>query len=585
MHTLLIIVRCLLLIFSLYGYAQLIYSRYALRVAFIPAVLFSGIGSLMFLAGILNLLPETAWAILAGGLGLGAWAAWKKLPFRPFCSFATLFFAGMTVYFVLLLFGDRFLEFDNFSHWAIAPKVMLQQDRFPNFSDALITYQSYPLGTASLIYFFVRITGVQSEWMYMYAQAMLLLGYGLCLFAFVPAWREGKRAAVCNLAAAAACLLLIAGWNNFYDLMVDTALSLAGFAGVALCYAYQTSPEKTVPPPAILLPIPVFLVAIKNSGVFFSLVIIVYYAVCVVRARAPWRNVAWVAAGPLACLLLWQKHVELVFENGLLARHSMSVEGFRQQFASLDEASILKIIRDIMDRVFSLSNRFVYLLIFILILFALRWLFRGRYRSITPLCVISVLSYVVYVIGLCGLYLFSMPPSYAAILSGYNRYHYTVLLFIGGLLFIAVQQVLRETPVTSARRGLACAAVVSLLSLVLFDYTLQPFLSQYVKKQDLSGTLRQTCESRIAEYDIPPGASYLLLIPELDDYYSYYILRYLLDTDQIAVYTDDTLPEIGERWREHQYLIVLERSDRNARYVFDRFGVGDCDVLALDGYK
>lgn len=65
------IIRLLALLFSFYGYIQFISKK--IKLEFVIAVIFSGIGSVMFLAGILNILPEVTATIFLIGLILGGY--------------------------------------------------------------------------------------------------------------------------------------------------------------------------------------------------------------------------------------------------------------------------------------------------------------------------------------------------------------------------------------------------------------------------------------------------------------------------------------------------------------------------------
>ena len=70
------LVRLFMLALSCYGYIQ--HMRKAVRLEFCIGLLFSGIGSVLFLAGIVNLLVEITWVIWLIGLVLAGQSIKKK---------------------------------------------------------------------------------------------------------------------------------------------------------------------------------------------------------------------------------------------------------------------------------------------------------------------------------------------------------------------------------------------------------------------------------------------------------------------------------------------------------------------------
>lgn len=166
------LIRLLILLLSCYGYIQ--YLRKTVRLEFCIGLLFSGIGSALFLAGILNLLREATWFIWLGGLVLAGQSIKKKESPANVMSLGILFFLGLAGYFLLLLPGSEFTHYDNFSHWALASRLMTQQSRFPNYSDSFIEFTSYPLGSASFIFYITETLGSSAEWVQMYAHVPAL---------------------------------------------------------------------------------------------------------------------------------------------------------------------------------------------------------------------------------------------------------------------------------------------------------------------------------------------------------------------------------------------------------------------------
>ena len=114
MKEILFSLRMLLLLFSLYGCIRFL-SRY-FRIEFCFGICFSLVGSTLFLAGMLNLLREAAWAIFLLGLFLAGRSVKQKQSARVLLCPGVAFFLGMGVVLLFLLRGSIFTGYDNFSH-------------------------------------------------------------------------------------------------------------------------------------------------------------------------------------------------------------------------------------------------------------------------------------------------------------------------------------------------------------------------------------------------------------------------------------------------------------------------------------
>ena len=153
----------------------------------------------------------------------------------------TIFFLVICVFFAFLLYGNKFLDYDNFSHWALVEKTLLSKNRFPNFMDSNIMFQSYPPGSASYIYYVCKITGIHSEWMQMYAQTTLMSGILISLFAFSNKWQN-------KLLMCVGSVILLAGNTRLDSLLVDSLLAITALGGMAFCIYYRNEYSCAVTP-------------------------------------------------------------------------------------------------------------------------------------------------------------------------------------------------------------------------------------------------------------------------------------------------------------------------------------------------
>ncbi len=563
------VVRLLLLVFSFYGFMQA--ARRRLDANLSLAFIFASIGSLMFLAGILNLLPETAAFICLLGCVLGVRSIRRRESPLALISPGTLFFAVGSVVMAALLFRAKFTSYDNFSHWAIVVKRMLATDRFPNFSDVNIQFQSYPLGSSCFIYYIAKVSGIRFEWMQMLAQAVLMLGMAAALFSC-------SRRPVTHLLTAVVGVALLAGDVDFTSLMVDTLLPLTALAGLSVCVALR---ERIGERPWLLLPFLLFLMSIKNSGLLFDVVLLACMLCCGHKAlRGHVRAFALTALSPFALLLLWQKHVKLVFSDGMHAKHSLSLSLFAATLEEKGEDIIQTITGGMLGKVFSLSNPMLYVLLLLLALLLIgRFCLRDR-QSPHFLAPLVLGSYAAYELGLFLMYLLTMPTGEALILAGYSRYEKTILIFCAGAAWIYACQ-LAACALPGALRRTVSAVLAALCAASVFALV-KPSRS-YFRRQTFAGTTREAYDQLIEDYGIPAGCRYMILRSENDDGYLYYLTRYLLDPQAVSSAELSWLIELPDLWRGYDYLITLDPSEEVQAYLREHFELSP--VIDLSLYK
>ena len=193
MSALILGIRVLLFALSVFGWLTLLHKKTDAAVEFLPAVVFCGQICILFLAGILNLLPLSVAVLFLGGLVLAV-LSWKdRGTYRDFLCPGYVFFAAAGLYFLLLMKGQVFNSYDNFSHWALIVKQMLMTDRFPTFQDPIILFQAYPVGSSAFVYYVSKIISTVSEGCQMFAQTLLTLSMILPLFSCVRKKKGGRN--------------------------------------------------------------------------------------------------------------------------------------------------------------------------------------------------------------------------------------------------------------------------------------------------------------------------------------------------------------------------------------------------------
>ena len=181
-----VILRSLVLIVSFLGYCTALKKK-EMPMPFIPVIILTGIGSILFAAGILNLLPLATIALFAGGLWYG-WRLkfWKLRDHYTKYDLACLgTFFLVCFLFALRLTADTPVHYDAFSHWLTVIRDTLINGRFPNFQSELIQFQGYPTGAAGFAYYICKIIGLETDTVIMFSHAIVIAACLCTLLAFV----------------------------------------------------------------------------------------------------------------------------------------------------------------------------------------------------------------------------------------------------------------------------------------------------------------------------------------------------------------------------------------------------------------
>lgn len=544
------LLRLCLLLASLTGYVFFLIRRCQVRMEFAPAITCAWASNLLFAAGLWNLLPQAVWLLLLGGLILFVRSFQKKfLPDKRslllFCGFVCI-----VLYFFWLFYGVHITSYDNFSHWATVVKDMLLNDRMPNFEDTVIRFQSYPLGSSLFLYAVCKIVG-PAEGCMLWAQLLMLASCLFCMSAFV------KKRTLWQLPA----LGLMALWmltvnNSIYELRVDTLLPVTGVAVFAVLYAYRGEPKKAWVSSMGLL---ILLIQIKNSGIFF-------YAVCIVYAFFAMRKSIWqyrlhfFGAGlfaPLFAMYLWKRHVAFAFSAGMDSKHSMNLAHFEEVAAQKTAGDIQKIGIEMLKRLTQLDNIEVKLLLFYIVFFCVLAIVLRKSAGVKKvLCLLAANGgcMLLYLISLFAMYVFSMPLGEAVNLASYERYVLSVVIFICGVTIVVLFDLIDVPALISA----AGAAVFLFAALLVCQNA--PRMTQLYEKPKFAGTKRSYLQAQIRKNGLKEGDSCLICCAGTDDdrRYFFYLTRYELWSDKVLSIQKEDFSKYQDQIASYDAVITWE---------------------------
>lgn len=530
------LIRSIGLLLSFYGYI----SFFAMKIDRNLAIgfTFASIGSAMFLAGLLNILPEMAITIFCLGLILFLTEIRNK---KISLCIGGVYVALAAIVVLACVYGKMFLTYDNFSHWATAVKHMYLTNRFPNFMDPYIDFQSYPLGAGVFNYYCLKITNIRSEWFQMLVHAVCNLGMLSGLFCL-------SRDRLSELFCAICCTLLLSAVNAADMLCVDGMLAFTAICAFAFCIYYRDCLHEKG---WYLSPWLAFLVSIKNSGLLFAFLIILWVLVFAEIKHGKLRLTIGLSFVTLVTAWLWRKHVKFVFVNGNAARHSISLSQFKNIFDSKSIDDVHNITTGVIRNIFSVTNPYFLVFVFSAVVFIMSLIYAKQNKAVRNMLLYSFICYVIYQLGLLGMFLFSMPRPEAITLLGWSRYHSTSWIFSTGVLAASLMQL-------DSKLQMKTASIGYLLCVACFILSGGPSLRYFQTSSPEKYAVRQKCETIIKDNDIPVGKRYLIIVDSdhNDSGYLYYLIKYLLFPEYSQVIKVDNISDQIINDDEYDYLIA-----------------------------
>lgn len=560
--------RTLLFFLSFFGWMAFARQKTRMPTCFLPVFTASAQTLVLILCGMCGFLLPAAYAVTALGLAVLVYCAVKEKQriLLPWCNAGSLFaLLGIGVLYVLLR-GKVVGHFDNFTHWALIVRHLLTNNALPNAGDTLITYSNYPLGSSMWIYLFSTCTGMKSEDMWLFAQGIYMV---FCLQTLLVCM-EDKRGAVITVTG----LLLTAVYANFalaynvtiYNLLVDALLPLCALAlCLAAGYTYLHIRDdrlalRTDASPWLLIPLMGMVLQIKTSGVVFLLVPLGLMIASALRSksrRAILRTLLG-AAIPFALLLMWNVRHSIVFGGAEAGKHAVSLSTMQEKSLQEIGTILLAALREMLT-----GRDMLFLLVPVFVAFAA--LFSAKQSAAQVygwVVLVCAVMYVVYSIGIVGMYIFSMPLEEALNLAGITRYRRSMLIWIYGMLYASMFFSLTQpSGVFAAKKPAAAAAGAVLLACLVTGwyftnshYNRLVTLADGYRCEELE--MRQELEAIITAEHIQGGGRYILCLPP-DQSGSYhqvfygFLLRYLTDSDDVTVTAQRSIPATPGTWCIH----------------------------------
>lgn len=583
MHIILLICKLILFFLSNIGYWEYFRRKSRMNVYFLPAFTISLQITMLFCAGILNCLKVVVFLIFASGIVLAVYYLFTDFK-ETVCTYLNWGYVFLIVAFCLVMIGCRGNEFtysDDYSHWAVAVKYLLLTDRYPSFGDSMITFREYPLGSTSYVYFFAKIVSV-SESAQMVAQGFMMLCFVLPLFKYVK-----KYKAACSI-----FILLfvnyIFGYNiHIKSLMVDTLLPLMGMGTLLFVYSECMNSDiqgKCKGVSALYaLPFLCAVIQVKNSGIFFILLACILFCISVKHNKiAESRREIIAMAAPFLSLYFWHMHCSYVFQDFAKAsKHAMTIQNYQTVFAEKTWEDIQSILLNVLK--FSIGGvDLYYLVLFAAVIMLLSFMDNTEMRKkCVRLLLICAVIYIIYMAGMAGMYLFSMPGPEAANLAGIDRYRKTIFIAIYYLLVLSAFEILSSIEVR--KKELFCLAGIYLILIASFTVKGKIYLYPTIFGTSAYGP-KTIMEQVIRDNHVPDGASCMVFASPQNAGYMRHLGRYLLwsdNLDSIEITEKSQLKNL----KKYEYILICDPENEIIReWVEDNYPeqVGKTAILTVN---
>lgn len=555
-------IRVLLLIFSLVGIAFEIKARYKVEWAFIPITTLCFIGVTMFWGGILNFMPIAVLCLCATGL---IFFFKNKMLLLEIPQWFSLLHIALFCYLLYYCYDAVYADGDTMTHWGVVLREMCETNRLPNFTTLEVSYQSYPTGTAGLLYYFCKIAWY-SEPLALFAQAYFVAASGMAVWAFV------KKDRFFQVLGATAFLGFCLHYNVSLDcLQVDNVLSMLCLASICITFFYGEKLLFSIQLNSLLL---CFLMIIKNSSGFFLVFSLLFLLPLVIKGHnyLP-KFVVLDIFSPILTYLIWLQHTKLVFSDPEHSRHSVSVTAMLEIFHSKSIEEIRTICNSFFSKWFSVnslhneSGEIQAFWICVAVCFAIFIYkrFQGLDGKSERICALTTVGlYLAYKILLLGMYLFNMPDEDAYGVAAYDRYMRSVTILLYGLAFIRVLMFLREhSPKQPSLNIVARQTVVGVLSALLLIFPiLQPQSIYNLKRPDYlqGGFYRRLVQIR-NNYSLPSRDGAILVYTTTP--FAYFYVQFCFRSPYHTSCADaDTFEElVVSNLQNYQYIVIADEDD------------------------
>ena len=432
--------KVLLILFSMTSLSLFVSKKFKIKLEFGITFTICLIISFLYLFSLIGLLLPITLLIFMLGIILGVLYIIKRDFSLIKESKASLIF---TLSLILVLFFTlanlKPLSFDNFSHWLLISKQTLDFNNLPDASNILTSYFEYPPGSTYFIYFCCLFLG-KSEFCLFFSQTVLEILLLLPLFVFVR--ESGNK--ILNVIAILFILFCLVIDIAVVDLLVDSLLGIIALASFMFLFYYKDNLRKTL---LMLIPFNLALLLIKNSAIFFYGIEVLYILYLMIKRKEKFKDNLInfvILLASFILFLLWKIRCGVVFDSlENMAAQSVSLSNYQNNLSMKTLGDIKNIIINFLINLVNFTNLYTVIIFGLIVGCIIYWFINKKvlkenflFNKIMLLILIILGIYLAYAFSLLFAYIFSMTLDEALRLASFERYIYSVIIFIVGIVLI-----------------------------------------------------------------------------------------------------------------------------------------------------
>lgn len=578
-----IVLRFFLFCLSTYGYRIYIERKFGYPSKLSLIVIFCANIIVLYIASLLGFLYGTAIAMFLIGIILFILNLFKHKndsKIRLFSlDLARIWMIGYFLIFSIILLQSSLVHYDNFSHWALIVKYLITEASLPTAATGIVSFTSYPIGSSLFVYYVSLIVGYY-EGVMLLGQFMLIMAALYSLFSVI---RDSSRALMVS-----SMFLTIALFNYFNiairmnNLLVDFLLPLLALAAISGIYVLRRNFLLSSVHTAILLAV---LAIVKNSGLFFVLIVLVYYLYTSIKNfNKEYSKIMYLlgigstVVFSFLTFILWDLHVENTFTEEV-SKHSVNIGSYQDIFAEKTNEITTQIIHTFTSTVIDWHSLSTQGIIFVNVIFIGAYLIIRvgfkRKNSLIKMLFLTDAIVILYYIGILGMFLFSMPIEEALVLAGFERYASSMVIFSLGILSITLVQEMDSLlyEQTIAMRNHRSYKSIKTKKYYQYSSILLLFFSTGLILSESNGMM---FSNKNYENEIPyliknitgdnqdlNNASYLIVSADkesIDSYYTQYVGKYYLYSNQVDAIENFIISdeEFISTLSNYDYIVVID---------------------------
>lgn len=419
-------------ILTILGYSLFVKNKLKIDNVISLVITFAILPVIMFFSGLLNIMCLSSYAIYFIGTVIFFYYLIKQRNIiKKFIFDKNIKFIFLLLILVTVLYSNMHpMHYDNFSHWANIVQSLFNRNALPNFEVDIVEFKSYQPGTACFIYLVGIIMG-KTEGVMIVAQNYIFIIFICSILALL----KEKFKIILKLLLLFCIIYMSIGNIYFYDLLVDTILAVVSIASFVIFYKYTNNTKKLF---WLVLPLSIYLVIIKNSGILFVALNCIYLLISAIKYnKKDWKYCIILGLVSLFIIYLWGQHVSYAFgDSGLLAPHSMSIQNFMRTLTEKGMSGIIAFVEVYFSHFLDIFNNFnqIIMIVINLILISMLLVLKKYKKVILFVLLLSDTFYLSYYFMLGIMYLLSMNLEGSLALAGFDRYLYTGTFIVIGMV-------------------------------------------------------------------------------------------------------------------------------------------------------